>query len=88
MMTADDTQVAFKGLLVRVEKESDDFALVGSDDTLQNSLLCDAFQGVIGVTHTSNEPKPVSSGTLDFSSGGTATLDITVVYDNTILLNG
>ena len=87
-MTADDTQVAFKGLLVRVEKESDDFALVGSDDTLQNSLLCDAFQRVIGVTHTSNEPKPVISGTLGFSSGGTATLDITVVYDNTILLNG
>jgi hypothetical protein len=75
-------QVAFKGLLVRVEKASDDFTVVGSDDTLQNSALCDAFPGVIGVTHVTNTPKPVSSGTMSFTSGGTATLDITVVYDN------
>ena len=43
-------QVQFKGLLVRVEKESDDFTNIGADGTLQNSPLCDAFPGVIGVT--------------------------------------
>jgi hypothetical protein len=76
------TQVTYKGIFVRVEKSSDDFTNVGADATLANVASCDALTGVVGVNHVSSAAKTASSGTINFSSAGTATLDVTVVFDN------
>ena len=77
------TQGSYKGILVRLEKSSDDFILVSANATdLQNVTLCDAIAGVAGLSHTSSEPKTSSSGTMHFASSGTATLDVTLVFEN------
>jgi hypothetical protein len=79
-------QVVFTGLLVRVEKASADFTNVGADSTLKDSEFCGNFVGVIGVTHATDDPKVTSLGTITFPSGGIATLDITVIYDEVFSL--
>jgi hypothetical protein len=76
-------QVAYKGIFVRLEKSSDDFTLIAPDTaTLQNVALCDAIPGVAGVSHISSALKTTSSGTINFASTGTATLDVILVFDN------
>lgn len=76
-------QVAYKGIFVRLEKSSDDFTLVAPDTaTLQNVALCDAIPGVAGVSHISSAAKTTSTGTINFSSIGAATLDVILVFDN------
>jgi hypothetical protein len=76
------SQIAYKGIFVRVEKVSDDFTIQDYDTAvLQSAASCDAVPGVVGVSHTSSAQKIKSSGTIYFSSTGTATLDVSVVFD-------
>ena len=78
-------EIKYKGIFVRVKKMSDDFTLVASDTTsLKDVEMCDTFDGVLGVTHRSSDLKAMSSGTVEFSSAGTATMDVILVFDNTM----
>lgn len=76
-------QVAFRGLLVRVEAEvGTDFTL-GFDAGLQEAAVCNSETGnVVGVTHTNSMDKEISTGTMRFDAIGPVTIDVTAVYFN------
>jgi hypothetical protein len=78
-------RIAYKGIFVRVEADaSNTFTNVGNQADLQNAALCDALpDNVVGVSHTNAAAKATNSGVLNFSAEGSATMDISIVYDNT-----
>ena len=78
--SVDAAQSAMKGIFVRVEMASDDFTHTG-DATVKASALCDAFPGVIGLDHVAGQvTKTTVTGTTNFASAGTATVDVTALF--------
>jgi hypothetical protein len=77
-------QLSYKGIFVRVQADtSNSFTNVGTQTDLQNVMLCDALtENVVGVSHTNAAAKTTNSGVLNFSAGGPATMDISIVFIN------
>lgn len=78
--SVDAAQSPMKGIFVRVEMASGDFTHTG-DATVKASALCDAFPGVIGLDHVAGQvTKTTVTGTTNFASAGTATVDVTALF--------
>jgi hypothetical protein len=77
-------QVAYKGLLVRVQADDgNSFTLTSNSPDIATAAPCDLEVGnVIGVGHNSPVNKDVRTGVMRFDSTGAVTIDITVVYVN------
>ena len=82
--TAEAMVSPFKGIFVRVQAADDNiFTHTGVSEGLQNAALCDLLEtNVIGISHSSATPKVLSSGVMNFSSEGSVTMDISLVFDN------
>jgi hypothetical protein len=83
--TPSGIQIAYKGIFVRVQADASNlFTNVGNQADLQNVILCDALtENVVGVSHTNAAAKTTNSGVLNFSAEGSATMDVSIVFDNT-----
>jgi hypothetical protein len=77
-------QVAYKGLLVRVQADDGNaFTLTSNSPDIVTAAPCDLEAGnVLGVGHNSPVDKDVRTGVMRFDSTGAVTIDITVVYVN------
>ena len=80
--SVDASKTSYKGIFVRVEATGD-FTHVGDPAFVGTSLLCSSFPGVIGVNHISSNAKTSVTGTSNFNSVGTVTVDIVVVFSFT-----
>jgi hypothetical protein len=71
----------FRGALIRASSDNGetDFTLQAADDFGQEATSVCTDDGVLGVTHVTNDIKPSLSATLNVAFVGTITLDITVV---------
>jgi hypothetical protein len=71
----------FRGALIRASSDNGetDFTLQAADDFGQEATSVCSDDGVLGVTHVTNDIKPSLSATLNVAFVGTITLDITVV---------
>jgi hypothetical protein len=71
----------FRGALIRAASSNgeSDFTLQAADEFGQDATSVCTDNGVLGVTHVSNDIKPSLSATLNVGFVGTITLDITVV---------
>jgi hypothetical protein len=78
--------VPYKGIFVRVQAGTDNvFTLTGDGSGLSLSPLCDALtDNVIGVTQNNAGTKLTNSGVMNFSGTGTVSMDVTLVFDNTL----
>jgi hypothetical protein len=84
--TPEGTQLSYKGIFVQVQAYASNlFTNVGIQADLQNVMLCDALtENVVGVSHTNAALKTTNSGVLNFSAEGSASMDISIVFDNTV----
>jgi hypothetical protein len=77
--SVDATQNPYKGIFVRVEAAGD-FTHVGDPAFVDTALTCASFPGVLGVDHFNSNTKTSVTGTTNFNSAGTATVDVVVVF--------
>jgi hypothetical protein len=85
--TVESSQIPYRGILVRVQAPDDLlFTNMGTETDLKVATAC-VENNVIGVTHVNNTFKSVSTGALRFDGQGSATIDVTIVFQNDAALS-
>jgi hypothetical protein len=84
--TVSSLQAPYKGIFVRVQAGTDNvFTLTGDGTGLSSVALCDALtENVLGVNHNTAAIKTTNSGVMNFVGSGSVSMDVTIVFDNTV----
>jgi hypothetical protein len=84
--TVSSPEIPYKGIFVRIQAGTDNvFTLTGDGTGLSSAALCDALtENVMGVNHNTAAIKSTNSGVMNFVGSGSVSMDVTIVFDNTV----